>query len=165
MAWSFNGNGTITSAMDGRCLQVAAGGGVVMGACTGSSNQRFNITGAQRGSDGDGDGSITVRQGAGCVDNNASPAPVPPRPSPPGAGANITLALSALDLGFGGTARVRDVWGKRFLPDADTGGALDVTVTHHGSAFFVIMPKGSEWPLPFKLAPWMAEPVQPVGAS
>lgn len=41
-AWSLNANGTITSAMDGKCLQ-RSGGAVTVGACTGTPGQRWAV--------------------------------------------------------------------------------------------------------------------------
>ena len=41
-AWSLNSNGTITSVMDGKCLETKGkGSAVVVGACTGKPNQKF----------------------------------------------------------------------------------------------------------------------------
>ena len=42
-AWSLNKNGTITSVMDGKCLQVSGGKGsaVNVATCNGKANQRF----------------------------------------------------------------------------------------------------------------------------
>jgi hypothetical protein len=34
-------------------------------------------------------------------------------------------------------------------------------VPFHGSRFFVMMPAGSAWPLPFELAAWMREKLPP----
>lgn len=137
-AWSFNKNGTISSVMDGQCLQVSVSGAVNVGTCTGKANQKFTTV-------PDGDDSIIVKQGDLCVDNNG-------HPTPPG-NVTVTIELSKLNLGITGTVKVRDVWQKKDLGDVtDT---FTTNVNHHGSVFLILMPPHSKWPLPFELAPWM----------
>ena len=65
-AWNLNSNGTITSVMDGKCLQVAGGSAVNVGACTGKANQKFEWHAGVGNST-----TYTVRQGALCVDQAA----------------------------------------------------------------------------------------------
>ena len=51
-AWSFNTNGTITSVMDGHCLQLTGGKGsaITVGPCTGKTNQIFKTVAWPTGS-------------------------------------------------------------------------------------------------------------------
>ena len=43
------------------------------------------------------------------------------------------------------------------------GGSFDASVPHHGSVFLVLLPEAdTEWPEPFKLAPWMQQKPPPV---
>lgn len=72
---------------------------------------------------------------------------------------NATVDLELALLNLTGTVRVRDVWAKADLGEAT--GTLRVSVEHHGSAFFVFVPAGEQWPDPFKLAPWMRSAVPP----
>eukprot|EP01050_Picozoa_sp_SAG11_P000459 SAG11_NODE_13_length_26388_cov_67.360341_31_plen_272_part_00 len=69
-AWSFNSNGTITSVMDGNCLQVS-GAKVTVGPCTGKPNQQFKVAAATLG----GKSGVTVQCRADygesfCIDND-----------------------------------------------------------------------------------------------
>ena len=65
-AWSFNSNGTVTSVMDGHCLELSGGKGtaVTVGPCTGSPNQLFKAVPSTTVA-----GAITVQQNGLCVDN------------------------------------------------------------------------------------------------
>lgn len=64
-AWATNSNGTITSVMDGKCLQVSAGQGsaVNVATCTGKPNQKFTFTPSGVAVNH----TYTVRQGNLCV--------------------------------------------------------------------------------------------------
>mmetsp|Transcript_32804 Transcript_32804/g.101715 ORF Transcript_32804/g.101715 Transcript_32804/m.101715 type:complete len:365 (+) Transcript_32804:1-1095(+) len=74
-------------------------------------------------------------------------------PAPPPPAASVAIELTALNVS--GRRRVRDVWAKRYLPDAE--GTLSVRVPYHACAFFVLVPPGVPWPVPFRLAPWMRD--------
>ena len=78
-AWSFNSNGSITSVMDGHCLQVSGGKGsaVNVAKCTGGANQRFEVV-ALKGQSA----AIQVKQGDLCVAGQPPPPPTPPPPPP-----------------------------------------------------------------------------------
>lgn len=85
-AFVFHGNGTITSVMDGHCLEVArtAGSEVTTGKCTGSADQHFLVAAA-----GPGVGyTVSLDEGMLCLDavpSGPSPGPPgPPAPHPPG---------------------------------------------------------------------------------
>jgi len=70
--WSLNSNGTITSCMDGHCLQVSgAGSAVNVGPCTGKPNQRFVFRPA-------GGLVYTVTQSDLCIQGRPPPPPPPP---------------------------------------------------------------------------------------
>ena len=68
-AWSVNQNGTITSVMDGKCLQVSGGKGsaVNVATCTGKANQRFVF----KPSGVAVNATFTVQQAGLCVDQAA----------------------------------------------------------------------------------------------
>lgn len=74
-AWSLNKNGTVTSTMDGHCLQVSgngkAGSAVTVGKCTGKLNQNFQVRAVAASSSASG--KFVVTQGELCVDNNYKP--------------------------------------------------------------------------------------------
>jgi hypothetical protein len=72
-AWSINSNSTITSVMDGRCLQVDPGSTVTVGSCTGKANQQFKFIKQQKRA-GDAGYVWSVQQGGRCV-QGAPPAP------------------------------------------------------------------------------------------
>ena len=67
---------------------------------------------------------------------------------------------AALKLGLSGPVKVRDVWAKKDLPNAQT--SFSTVVPYHDGIFLVFMPVGSAWPLPFELADWMKIPPPPV---
>jgi hypothetical protein len=171
-AWSFNKNGTISSVMDGQCLQHAAGS-LNVGACTGSPNQKFDATPATDANGNAIAGSITIQQQVSatlslCIDNEAVPPGPSPGPGPtPGIPSTVTLQLADLGLNISGAVRVRDVWNKTDLPSVPSAstGSITAIVPHHGSVFLVLMPEGSKWPLPFELAPWMRKPAPPSPSS
>ena len=67
-----------------------------------------------------------------------------------------------LGLPAGAEVKVRDVWAKADLPNANSDGTLSADVPFHGSRFFVLMPAGdAKWPLPFELAAWMRQKPPP----
>ena len=74
-AWAFNSNGTITSVMDGHCLQVEAGAGsaVTVGSCTGKPSQRFTFV--ENGARGEGKGFVWYMEQHGLCVQGAPPPP------------------------------------------------------------------------------------------
>jgi hypothetical protein len=160
-AWSLNKNNTVSSVMDGQCLQTT-GAHINVGPCVaGVKNQIFEfIAIKQKGSISSDEAPVTkysVQQGDLCVDNNKLPSPTP-APPPPGGPADVTIDLAKLNLDISGEVRVRDVWAKKDLPNMPSATStfkLSNPVPYHGSAFIIFMPAKSEWPLPFELAPWM----------
>lgn len=174
-----------TSLMDGACLTVAGGSKVNVGPCmSGNPKQQFVLQSVEKldySTTGNGGGkdaaeasnsppppAYRITQGGMCVDDGSGPAPPgPPIPPPcappactPGGPANVTVALSELELGITGSVKVRDVWQKQFLPHQTT--TFTTSVPHHGCTFYIFMPASdTEWPLPFKLAPWMDKPAPP----
>ena len=63
-AWSLNGNETITSVMDGKCLEtMGEGSAIVVSACTGKPNQKFEFKPS-----GKAGGAFTVEESGLCVD-------------------------------------------------------------------------------------------------
>lgn len=84
-AWAFNKNGTITSVMDGHCLQVD-GNKLTVGTCAGKPNQIFSTV-------DNGDNANVIRQGKLCIDYDAASSLLSPptasagvvTPSPPSA--------------------------------------------------------------------------------
>ena len=67
-AWSTNANGTITSVMDGHCLQIVSGRTITVGKCTGNANQKFVFT----PSGVKVNNTFTVSQGSKCIDQAAN---------------------------------------------------------------------------------------------
>lgn len=138
MAWNFNSNGTITSVMSGKCLDVSSRH-VEVNSCNGSSTQRWEVfsfvPGRHRIREADGQRRCLVD--------------APPKP--------VTVTIKLSDLGIKGETKVRDVWQKKDLPS--TSDSITTGVDHHGSQFFVLSPPVAEWPIPFELAPWMKDPV------
>jgi sucrose-6-phosphate hydrolase SacC (GH32 family) len=64
-AFSINANGTVTSIMDGQCLQVSISGDIILAACSaGAATQHFSVMVARNGTE------VTIRSGALCVDND-----------------------------------------------------------------------------------------------
>ena len=167
-AWIANPNGTISSVMDGNCFQTE-GSHVSVGPCVaGSPKQKFEIKpkggwySPAKPPNSYGQ-EYTITQNGLCVDSNVSPPPPgPPPPMPgPGGASDVAVKLSDLALGFEGSVRVRDVWNHADLAPLSTDGVYKATVPYHGSKFLILMPAGTEWPLPFSLAPWMQQPVPP----
>ena len=81
-AWSFNSNGTITSAMDGNCFQVSnkvngKGTAVNVASCTGKLDQIWAVVPATGGGS-------NIKNGDLCIDNNYTPAlsSIDPDPEP-----------------------------------------------------------------------------------
>jgi hypothetical protein len=146
-AWALNANGSVTSVMSGMCLEVD-GTAVSANVCAaGSPTQQWKVVPSTANP-----AAFKFTQGPLCVDANQPPSP----PPSPGGPANVTVPLVSLNLGFSGPIRVRDVWAHRDLPSLPSASlSLSTYVPYHGSAFLVIMPEGSEWPVPFELAPWM----------
>lgn len=70
-AWSFNSNGTITSVMDGHCLQVSKGKGsnVNVASCSGKPNQVFAVKNTGN--------YYTISQAGLCVQGRKPPTPAP----------------------------------------------------------------------------------------
>jgi len=145
MAWALHANGTITSVLGHRCL-TARGWGVEVAGCDGSPAQRWSVDAA-----GGADGLFTVREAG--TDGRCL-AEVDP--------ASTAVTIDLADLNITGTTKVRDVWAKRDLPDAS--GSVAAEVGYHGSVFLVFTPPGTDWPIPFKLAPWMDHPAASAGA-
>lgn len=177
-AFQINANNTITSVMDGKCVQWNINW-LSLFTCVDSDAgsksdlgpgplawQTFNTTASADGK------YVTVEQKGLCLDYAVPPTPSPgPRPpgppSPPAPvidPATVTFNLRDLNLGLPSRkqVKVRDIWNKRFLPSIAGTGAFSASVPHHGSIFLVFMPENSTWPLPFKLAPWMDKPAPPV---
>ena len=90
-AWSINANGTITSVMDGKCLQISDTSMATVTSCTGKPNQKFAF---KQGSGAAGPAHYTVSQGALCITGAPPPAP-PPTPCPNLA--NATACDAAVD--------------------------------------------------------------------
>jgi hypothetical protein len=77
-AWAVHSNGTITSVMDGHCVEAQPSAGavpegsrmaVVVGPCTGRANQQFKMTPSKS----NGSSGYTVQQNGLCVDNEYGP--------------------------------------------------------------------------------------------
>lgn len=122
----------------------------------GDKAQAFAVAPATTG----GAGTFTVVQNGLCVDNNVEPGPPPPTPPHHHGAGSVTIELAALKLGLSGPVKVRDVWAKKDLPNAQT--SFSTVVPYHDGIFLVFMPVGSAWPLPFELADWMRIPPPPV---
>ena len=70
-AWSWNSNGTITSAMDGHCLAVGTNKVVTVGDCTGKPEQKFSAKPS-------GGAFIVLTSDGLCLEGRAPPPPPPP---------------------------------------------------------------------------------------
>jgi hypothetical protein len=124
-AWAINSNRTITSVMDGMCLE-SDGKRVTVGKCISprSPQQTWNVVPSSLDSS-----TFKFQQGSLCIDSSEAPAPpTPPAPNPgPGGAANVSVHLASLKLGFTGRVRVRDVWNHRDLPTLPSTDAVFTT--------------------------------------
>jgi len=157
-AWTINSNGSITSYMSHLCM-VAEGSKVTVSVCDGSAAQQWKVVSSTLDPT-----AVRIVQGAKCVDSNQQPQPPGPQPGP-GGPSDVSFVLTALNLGFEGAVRVRDLWNHKDLsPLPSTSSSFSTHIPYHGSAFLVFMPgDDSEWPLPFELAPWMrSKPTPPM---
>lgn len=146
-AWNVNENGTITSVMNGKCLESASG--MELNTCDDRSAQHWSVSDV-------GKGRVVIRQanGDGCLADAPEPSPPTPPPTPAG---NISVTLNLQDLGVTTEVGLRDIWGKRDL--GTVSGTLKTELEHHGSQFFVLVPAGKKWPIPFEVADWLKTPV------
>ena len=106
-AWALNANGSITSVMDGKCLETIGTRPTVGDCDPTAASQKWTVAPSAAVA-----GAVTFAQAKLCVASTVAPTPpTPPGPVPgPGGPANVTVNLADLNLGFTGPVRVRDVW-------------------------------------------------------